>query len=88
MAAVCQVGFSKKNVFGTFHTSGEPIFYMPIKFRENILIGGRDMLQNEIPKQPFAGKNSTSGSCFDSHHPSGTFFYTIVKILRNRSTRG
>jgi len=30
-------------VFGPLHTFGEPTVYIPTKFHENLLIGGRDM---------------------------------------------
>jgi len=55
-----------------FHTLRELITYAPTKFHENILIGGRDMPQNEIETVPLAAI-STSGFNFDKCYLSGTF---------------
>jgi len=54
MAAVCQIGFSKESysLLGPF---GEPIVYIPTKYRENIFIGGRDMPPKRNSKRVSGG---------------------------------
>jgi len=55
-------------IFGHIWTTshlGEPIIYIPTKFRENILIGA-------APKLISRPYDSGTGSNFDNHHTSGT----------------
>jgi len=55
-------------VFGSFRAFAEPILYMPTKFRENILIGGRDMLlKNEI--------RNTAGSYISKYRRYRYYWY-------------
>jgi len=78
-------------VFGLFHIFGKSIHaivYIPTKFRENILIGGRYAPKNL--KRALWRRNSTSGSSSDKYHISGIFLPMCdpTKFQGNRSTRG
>jgi len=56
MTAVCQIGFSKQMYLDHSTWMGEPNIYTPTKFRENILIGGRDMPSKQNSKQTVAAE--------------------------------
>jgi len=54
--ATVKLDFWRKRVFRPLRTLRELITYMLTKFRENILIGGRDCPENEIQNWPFGGR--------------------------------
>jgi len=72
----------EESAFKPFRLLWGPIFYVCSKYGEGILISGRDMppKRNSI-KKPWR-RNSTSGSNFDAHPPSGT---TMCVTLQNFS---
>jgi len=70
-----------------FHTLRELIAYMPTKFRENILIGGRDMPPKRNSKRALWRRNSTFGFSYDKCHLSGTFLYMILLNFKKIAQR-
>jgi len=74
-------------VFGLFHTFGEPIVYIPTKFRENILIGDRDMPPKQNLKRALWRRNSTSGSNCDKCHLSLNFLRMILRTFKKIAQR-
>jgi len=69
-------------IFGPFHAFGESIVYIPTKFRENILIGSRDMPQKRNLKRVLWRQNSTSGFKFGKCLPARTLLCIIVQNFK------
>jgi len=75
-------------VHHTFHTFGEPIVYIPTKFRKNILIRDRDMTPKKFDTGPLAAEFYSRFQFWQLSSFGDLPIYEPTKFHENRLTLG